>query len=182
MTDVVENEIVEKSELELLKEQADVMGIEYAKNITVATLKKKIAERLNSTEPETETVVDDANAKLIALEQDNFKLVKVIITPMNPTERVLTHKAFSVGNAVLGTVSRVVPFGKEWLIENILLKHIREKEFQFMTEVEDHKNPNIKTVESKLIPAYAIQELPLPTPKEIEALAKAQQARGSVDN
>lgn len=166
---------VQKSELELLKEQADIMGIEYPNNVTIKTLKKRITEHLNASNEQEE------NQERVDLENENLKLVHVLITPMDISKRDLSHITFSVGNSVLGTIKRVVPMGKATLIENILYKHIKEQEFQHMYLVKDPNHEGNMITESKLIKAYSIQELPLPTQKEIADLAKAQQARQSVD-
>lgn len=166
---------LQKSELDLLKEQADIMGIEYANNVNAKTLKKRIAEKLNAHNEQ------DDNDERFELERENLKLVHVIITPMDSTKRELSHVTFAVGNSVLGTIKRVVPMGKATLIENILYKHIKEQEFQYMYPVPDPANPRNTITESKLVKAYAIQDLPLPTEQEIKELAKAQVARQSVD-
>lgn len=166
---------VQKSELDLLKEQADIMGIEYAHNVNGKTLKKRIAEKLNANNEQ------DDNDERFELENENLKLVHVLITPMDISKRDLSHVTFSVGNSVLGTITRVVPMGKATLIENFLFKHIKELEYQYMHLVPDPTNPRNKITESKLIKAYNIQELPLPTEQEIKELAKAQMARQSVD-
>ena len=157
------------NDLSSLKEQADMLGIEYPKNITANRLKTLI-ENFESQESE-----NDIYKKL---EEDNLKLVKVIITPNDPMKRNMQNELFAVGNAYLGTITRVIPFGKEWLIENILYKMIKEKEYQYLSTRTDNSGKEV--VESIMLPAYNIQELPLPTKEEIEELAKVQQAKNSL--
>ena len=89
------------------------------------------------------------------------------------------HEYFGVGNSVLGTIARIIPFGEQWLIENVLLQSIKEKQTQIFVTRRDSKGNEF--VESKIIPADQITELPLPTKEEIEELAKVQQARASVE-
>ena len=156
------------SNLEQLKEQATELGISFKANATEATLKKLINEH----EKQQEALVHQA------LELDNLKLTHVIITPNDPSRLQQQGEIFGGGNSVLGTITRFVPFGENWLIENILYKHIRDKQYQYFKV---HQKDGKEFVESKLLPAYNIQVLPLPTEKEIKELAQAQLARNSVE-
>lgn len=161
--------------LEQLKAQADELGITYAKNATAKTLKKLIAEELLK---DTDA---DISGEIQSVEDENLKLVHIIVTPVNPQKQSMSHETFQVGNSVLGTIKRIVPMGKPWLVENIVYKTIKEKEFQLFVEHDDPKNPQQKIVESKLVPAFNVQVLPLPTQQEIAELAKRQQARDAVN-
>lgn len=155
-----------KTELDILKEQATALGIEFKANVTIKALKKLIADKLN------DDLQVDANQERFALEDENLKLVRVIITPNDPIKRDLRGEYFGVGNAVIGTINKYVPFGVEWLIPNILLKNIKEREYQYLSTKEDKLG--IGSIQSRFLPAYTVVELPLPTPEEIEELAKAQ--------
>lgn len=162
-----------KTELELLKQQLDERGITYKANASKATL-----EKLLQNADEAEQTADD-NKSLQALKDEALKLVHVIITPNDPLKQQIGHEYFGVGNSVLGTVARIVPFGENWLIENILLQSIKEKQTQVFISRRDSKGDEF--VESKIIPAYQVVELPLPTKEEIEGLAEIQKARQSVE-
>lgn len=168
-------EEVQTQTLEQLKTQADELGITYAKNATTRTLKKLIAEEL------IKGTDEDTSEEIQAVEDENLKLVHVIVTPVNPQRQSMSHETFQAGNSVLGTVKRIVPMGKPWLVENIIYKAIKEKEYQLFLEHDDPKNPQQKIVESRLVPAFNIQVLPLPTKEEIEELAKRQVARDAVN-
>jgi len=154
------------SELELLKAQADSYGIEYKNNVTVKTLKKLISEHFNN---ETQ---DDANQALMELENEAKKLVRVIVTPIDPLKAHLEGDYFSVGNSFIGTISHYVPFNKEWLLPNMLVKNIQEREYQHIQTKE--AKTGIATMIPKFVKAYNVQILPLPTPEEIAELAKQQ--------
>lgn len=162
-----------KTELQLLKEQADTMGIEYASNVTIKTLKAKITEKLS------ESTVDEVNETYAELEKDNLKLVNIIVTPMDSSRVNWQGEIFSVGNSVLGTVTKFVPFGKAWLVPAILVKHIKAKQFQQLIPRKGSKGED--WVESRIVNAYGVQELPMPTKEEIEELAKIQSAKDSID-
>lgn len=162
-----------KSEVEILKEQLTERGIEFKANMSKATL-EKLLQKADEQDEQTDT-----NNTLKALQDEALKLVHVIITPNDPLKQQIGHEYFGVGNSVLGTIARVIPFGENWLIENILLQSIKEKQAQVFISRRDSKGNEF--VESKVIPAYQVTELPLPTKQEIEELAKVQQARNSVE-
>ena len=163
------------TELEQLKAQADELGLVYPNRVTTKALKKLIAEALLK-----DTDADNSE-EIQAVEDDALKLVNVIIMPTDSSKTNIGHETFMIGNSVLGVISRIVPFGKPWLIENILYKHITSRERQIFIEHEDPKIQGKTDVESRLVPAYSVQVLPLPTKEEIEDLAKLQQARNAVE-
>lgn len=163
----------EKTEIELLKEQLDERGIEYKANASKATLEKL----LNKADEKDEA--DDENTKLQALKDEAMKLVHVIITPNDPIKQQMGQEYFACGNSVLGTVARIIPFGENWLVEQMLLNTIKEKQVQLFITKRDNKGNEYK--ESKIVPAYQITELPLPTKAEIDELARVQEARKTVE-
>ena len=163
----------EKTEIELLKEQLDERGIEYKANASKATLEKL----LNKADEKDEA--DDENAKLQALKDEAMKLVHVIITPNDPIKQQMGQEYFACGNSALGTVARIIPFGENWLVEQMLLNTIKEKQTQLFIDKRDSKGNEYK--ESKIVPAYQITELPLPTKAEIDELARVQEARKTVE-
>lgn len=172
MTEATQTQV---TELEQLKAQADELGLVYPNRVTTKALKKLIAEALLK-----DTDADNSE-EIQAVEDDALKLVNVIVMPTDASKTNVGHETFMVGNSVLGVISRIVPFGKPWLIENILYKHIISRERQIFIEHEDPKIPGKIDVESRLVPAYSVQVLPLPTKEEIEELAKRQQARNAVE-
>lgn len=174
MTDTTQTTQTEQ-DLAQLKAQADELGLVYAKNATSKTLKKLIAEEL------LKGSEADTSSEIKAVEDENLKLVNVLVTPVNPQKQGLGYEVFMAGNAVLGTIKRVVPMGKPWLVENIIYKTILEKQYQLFVEHDDPKAAGQKVVESRLVPAYSVQVLPLPTPEEIAELAKRQEARNAVE-
>lgn len=162
-----------KTELELLKEQLTARGIAFKNTMGKATL-EKLLQKADEVEIE-----QDENQNLQELQNENLKLVHCIITPNDPIKQQMGQEYFACGNSVLGTVARVIPFGENWLIEKMLLDTIKEKQTQIFVSKRNEKGEQF--MESKLIPAYQVTELPLPTKEEIKELAKAQQARSTVD-
>ena len=166
-------EVTTKDELAKYKTQADLLGIEYPNNITLAKLKTKITEHLNKES------VSEANEQYKALYEENMKLVRILVTPVDSAKRDYAGEIFAVGNDVLGTVKRFVPFNQEWFVENILYKHIVSKEFQFIKTVKDKSTGN-EFLDSKIIPAYNVTVLPMPTKEELEEMKRIQEARDGV--
>lgn len=163
------------TELEQLKQQADELGLMYPARATTKALKKLVAEALLK---DTDA---DTSEEIQAVEDDALKLVNVIVMPTDSSKASIGHETFMVGNSVLGVISRIIPFGKPWLIEHILYKHIVSRERQIFIEHDDPKVQGKTDVESRLVPAYTVQVLPVPTQEDIEELAKRQQARHAVE-
>ena len=157
-----------KTELQILKEQADALGIEYAANVTIKNLKAKITEHLK------DDSVEDKNQQIKDAKLDSTKLVRVIITPVDSSKRDYQGQYFSVGNDVIGTISRFVPFNEEWLIEDILAKHIENKEFQYL---QPKKVNGREIVDSKMVKAFNVIRMALPTQEEIDELKRVQASR-----
>lgn len=166
--DIPEDKKATVSELDTLKQQADMLGIEYASNVTIKALKVKITEYLK------DDSVEDKNQQIKDAKADNMKLVRVIITPIDSAKRDYSSQFFSVGNDVIGTISRVTPFNEEWMIEEILAKHIESLMFQYLVPKEIGQR---EVVDTKLVKAYNVVRLPNPTKEEIDELAKRQSAR-----
>lgn len=162
-----------KTEIELLREQLYERGILYKANATKATLEKLLQKADEAEE------LEDENTKLKKLQDEALKLVHVIISPNDPLKQQMTQEYFGTGNLVLGTIARVIPFGENWLVEQALLNTIKEKQYQMHIVKRNAKGEEY--TESKLVPAYQITELPLPTKAEIEELARTQQARATVE-
>ena len=162
-----------KTEIELLREQLDERGILYKANATKATLEKLLQKADEAEE------LEDENTKLKKHQDEALKLVHVIISPNDPLKQQMTQEYFGTGNLVLGTIARVIPFGENWLVEQALLNTIKEKQYQMHIVKRNAKGEEY--TESKLVPAYQITELPLPTKAEIEELARTQQARATVE-
>lgn len=165
MTEVV------KDELTLLREQADILGVPYTEKTTKTALKKAVAEKLTQQDSE------DITNTVRELENENLKLVRVIITPNDNLKRDYPGEYFSVGNSVISTISRYVPYNTEWHIENMLLKMLKEKQYQQFTT---RKVGDKEIVETKQLPAYTIQEIPPLTKEELEELKQRQLARKGV--
>lgn len=165
----------------LLLQRADLLGISYSNNIGVETLRKRIEaklDELDKEEEEQEKEVKHKDTPLQKQRKEALKLIRVNITSMENTKNNLSGEIFTVSNNVVGTIKRYIPFGQDWHIEKILLDTLREKQFQRFTSV---NTTNGSVRRAMLVPAYAIQELPPLTEKELEELRKSQLARNSIE-
>lgn len=172
-----------------LKKKADILGINYKSNVSIATLQKAINEKMEGTgvgESETTPSTDASptakpavkdTATLVA---EAHKLVRVIITPIDQTKATnLESEMITAGNSVVGTITRLIPFGVEWHVEQIILNALREKKFtQFVKKKGQY---GIDTNDTRYVPAYSITELPPLTKAELEQLAIAQMRSGATE-
>lgn len=173
------------SELELLKERADKLGISYHPNISAEKLRERVNAKLEGEEAgdEAELAADEKKAELTKVQKlrmEASKLVRVRITCMNPMKREWQGEIFTCGNTKIGTYRRYVPFNAEngWHVEQIILDMIKERKCQVFYDEPGPRGTKIRR--GKLIPEFAVEVLPPLTQKEIEDLAKAQAARNSI--
>lgn len=212
MTEETQNQAEEQTnapadELTVLKQRATMMGIAFSNNISAATLRKKIEDKMAG-EPETPDVSDQPNgleaAAAVADAKDTtpattkkpqseyekqyaeqMKLVRCRITCLNPGKKDLPGEIFTVANKVLGTVRKFIPYGEVtddgYHIPYILYKTLDEKKFLHIRSTRDRRTgtPQVHTSWAK---EFAIEVLPPLTPEELQKLATAQLAAGSVES
>lgn len=176
------NTTQDTTELDTLKSRADLMGISYHPNISAERLAQRIQDRLDNPEEDSEEApkakVAPKNLEVTAsrkstLRAEAMKLVRVNITCMNPAKREWENEHFTVGNSVVGTVSRVVPFNTSdgWHVEQILLNMIQARKCQVFVDV---KRNGVTVKESRLIKEFAVEILDPLTPKQLEELKRRQ--------
>ena len=175
MSDTIENSV---SELDILKQQADTLGIKYSPNIGVETLKNKISAVIEApVEEKTETQKVDARQ---ALWNDAMRLVRLEIHNVNPAKSSLKGEFYTVANKIIGKVTKFVPYGdagKSYHVPNCIYQLLEEK--KYLAFRDDSSAPNGKKTE--LIPEFNNKVLPPLTQKELEELKKAQLAGNHID-
>lgn len=176
----------QQSELDLLKERADTLGISYGPKIAVETLRARIEAKLNDTPaPADNDSADEVDAGeesdteiRARQERDELRLVRVRVACLNPNKRLLRGEIFSVANRVLGTVRKFIPYGEAtdngYHVPYILLQQLKARKFNQVT-IKRLKNGHTD-VTSRLVPEFAIEELPPLTKDELEQLARQQAA------
>lgn len=184
---------VQMSELDLLKQQARMMGIEFSNNIGVETLRKKIEERtaedaasstVQEPEPQPEQPVCKKSLRDEIYERE-MKLVRVRITNMDPMKAKRPGDYFTIANKYLGTVRKFIPYGEQtdngFHIPHCLYQMLKDRKF---AQVQIRKNPDTghESVVTRMVREFAIEVLDPLTPEEIKRLAQAQLASGSLED
>ena len=188
MTDTVNQEesnieLPKVDELTALKARADMMGIPYHSSIGVEKLRAKIEAKLND-QPDPDAIDKVALDKPVVgmtegmkrkkAQEEALKLVRVNITCMNPAKREWEGEIFTVGNDLVGTVKKYVPFNTTdgWHVPAILLQMIRERECQIFVTERAKNGVNVRT--GKQIKEFAVDVLEPLTPAELKELAQRQ--------
>lgn len=114
---------------------------------------------------------DDQQKNLMAL-------VRVRITCLNPLKGQIKGEIITVANRYVGTVRKFVPFGEAtdngYHLPRILLNELKSRKFNSVTT---KKGPNGQLLPTqRLVPEFAIEELPALTQAELDKLASAQLA------
>ena len=164
-------------ELTALKARADMMGVKYHPSISLEKLKEKITAHLNAEEVKTEAAPEMDRA---ALQRSASELVRIRVTCMNPAKKEWEGEIFTVGNSVVGTFKKYVPFNADegWHVPRIIYEQLKERECQVFTTVRDARGNS--TRKGKLIKEFAIEVLPNLTEEEIKELAQRQAMAKSV--
>lgn len=168
-------------ELLMLKQRADLMGIKYAPNISLETLK----ERVNKAMVDAEYPKNQSSAKYANVSDDLYveerakqsALVRVIVVCHDPSKNHLESELLAVENNLVRD-KRVVFFGKEWHITRALLESLRDRKYQAFRKL---KTAQGEVHKPYLVPAYSIQELAPLTDAELAQIARKQLADGLGD-
>ena len=180
-----ETTVVEPTELDALKERADLLGISYHPSIGLDKLREKVNAAVTSegdgkTEDEGKASNMSETSTRSQKRKDAAELVRVRITCMNPNKREWEGELFTAGNRVVGTFKKMVPFDVEWHVPRIILNMIQSRKCQVFHTVTDGRGN--KTRKGKLIKEYSVEVLPSLTEKELKELAQRQaMARGTAD-
>lgn len=187
-------------EMSLLKQRATMMGIKFSNNIGLEALKAKIAEKMDGV-TSTEAAAPDALNPLAGdkagqapvtqktlrqqLLEEQMKMVRVRITCLDPKKKDLHGEILTVANEYIGTVRKFVPYGEAtedgYHIPHILYKLLDSRKFLSIRSFKD-KRTGHQRVESSWAKEFAIEVLPQLTQAELNRLATAQAAAGSLNN
>lgn len=176
----------------LLMQRARMMGLNISNNIGLDTLKQRIQDHLdgNTTKKETPLLKDPAikdTGKNKSLRQhlmeDAMKLVRIRITNLDPKKKDLQGEIITVANEYIGTVKKFVPFGEVtdngYHVPNVIYKALKRRKF---LNIRTRKGPNGQIhVEQNWAQEFAIEVLPPLTAEELQQLATAQLAAGTLN-
>ncbi len=178
----------DKTELELLKERADKMGISYHPSIGVDKLRDKVNAAMEGKKVEDdEAPAEQKVVQLTAMQERNKKrkeaaqLVRIRVTCFNPAKKEWQGELFTAGNGVVGSFRKYVPFDAEdgWHVPRIIYNMIKNRKCQvFVTTKDDRGNTYRK---GKLINEFAVEELKPLNQVELDKLAAVQAANHSID-
>jgi hypothetical protein len=169
----------ELSELEVLKERATKIGIQFHPAIGVDKLRDKVNAALSEEEPEPEESPKEVMLTRKQRKDAASKLVRVRLTCMNPTKRDWTGEFFCVANTLIEH-KVFVPFNADdgWHVPHMIYEMIRDRKCQVFF----NKKVNGATVRvGKLIKEFGVELLPDLTSEELKELAAVQAANKSIE-
>ena len=187
-------------ELTLLKERAKVMGIPFSNNISLETLRKRVADKMEGKDeaPEVNALTGDPEiaqalaakpldpkANAVALRKlmyaKQMRQVRVRITNMDPKKKDLPGEIWTVANEYLGTVRKFVPYGEQtddgFHIPYCLYRLLDSKRFLHIRDVKD-RTTGIVRQDKVWAKEFSLDVLPTLTQGELDRLAAAQAAAG----
>lgn len=169
---------LQQDELTTLKARADQLGIQYHPSIGVDKLKEKVNAKLTGDEsqgpaaPEAEEEKETENQMRLRKRKEAEELVRIQVTCMNPNKREWEGEMFTVGNAVIGTHKKYVPFDVEWHVPRVIYNVMKERQCQVFVTKRDDRGRQVR--EGKLIREFNIAVLTPLTEKELKELAQRQ--------
>lgn len=163
-------------ELATLKARADMLGITYHPSIGLEKLKEKLAAVQQPKEEEQPVAVAKADPKADAL-----RLIRIRLSCMNPAKKEWEGEIISVGNSVVGTVKKYIPFNADegWHVPKMLYDYLVEKQCQVFVTIKDSRGNSVR--KGKLIKEFAIDVLPPLTEGELKEMARRQALGRNVD-
>ena len=187
-------------ELTLLKERAKQMGISFSNNISLETLRKRIADKMEGKdEPEVNPLAGDSEIAAITaapqkldakqnalalrklMQREQMKLVRVRITNMDPKKKDLPGEIWTVSNEYLGNVRKMIPYGEQtddgFHIPYCLFRLLQSKRFLHIRTVKDSVT-GLERQEKQWVKEFSLDVLPDLTKEELARLAAAQAAAG----
>ena len=195
----------QKTELDLLKERADDMGIKYHPNIRdVDKLRQKVNAALTGGTPGDDDD-DDADQSDAGDEQAEaapamtremaeakrrkeirdreLRLIRVRITNLNPAKADLPGEMFCVANRIIGIQKKVIPYneaGEVYHIPYCIFKQLKARKFLQLKSRFNRQTQQIETTQ-RMVSEFALEELEPLTEEELAKLAAQQRASGSVN-
>ena len=183
-------------ELTVLKQRAKLMNISFSNNISLGKLRQKIADaqegkasepeqeepEVNPLEDKKKAPVKETEAQMrqrIRLEQT--RLIRVRIQNLDPKKKDLPGEIITVANEYMGTIRKFVPFGEAtdngYHIPYCIYEFLKNRKF-----LNIRVSNKGKKIEQAWVREFAIEELPPLTQEDLDKLAAAQTASGSLNN
>ena len=169
-------------ELTTLKARADLLGITYHPSIGVEKLREKVNNALATKREDPAGHAEEGSAReRQRLIDEATKLIRIRVTCMNPLKRDWQGEIFTVGNSVVGTLKKFVPFNADdgWHVPNFIYQMLLARECQIFVTTKDSRGNRIR--QGKLIKEFAIEVLPPLSKEELDDLARRQAMAGGIE-
>ena len=188
--DTQEDEVVVQDELDALKARANLLGVKFHPSISLEKLREKVNAAVTSdgaatseeeakdpAEPKQETIGE----KRKRLKTEALKLVRIRLTCLNPAKKEWEGEIITVGNSLIGTVKKFVPFNADdgWHVPHVIYQHLKERQCQIFQTATDARGNKVR--KGKLIKEFAIEVLPPLTKEELDELARRQAMAKAID-
>ena len=161
------------NDMEMLRAQADRLGIKYHPAIGEDKLREKIKEYMEM--DKSKTVIkgtESITERNTRLRKEANKLVRIRLTCMNPNKKNWPGEIISVSNSAIGTIKKFIPFNEEaYHVPKVILTVLKEREYLSTKTVKiDGKIVKRKQQNKE----FAIEELPSLTVDELKSIADRQ--------
>ena len=172
---------------ELLKEKADLLGVEYKSNVTDAKLlelieakMKPAKEEKKEVKPKAERTDEEIVQDAIATQRKQMtKLRRCIISCNDPQMKEYESTPFlSISNSIITLPKMVIPFNVEWHVPQAYYDMLKTQTCGIAVKGKDAKGRTVTT--RKEIKKYNIQDLPDLTTEELQDLKTMQIMRDGV--
>jgi len=167
---------------ELLKEKADLLGVEYKSNVTDAKLLELIEASIKPTKEvvKVEKTEEQKIQEVTATQHRNLmKLKRVIITCNDPQMKEWDTTPFmSVSNSLISLPRIAIPLNVEWHIPKAYYDLLKSQRCGIDVKSKDMKGRTVTV--RKEIAKYNIQDLPDLSIDEIAELKQMQISRDGV--
>ena len=188
--DTEEDAVVVQDELDALKARANLLGVKFHPSISLEKLREKVNAAVTSdgaatseeeakdpAEPKQETIGE----KRKRLKTEALKLVRIRLTCLNPAKKEWEGEIITVGNSLIGSVKKFVPFNADdgWHVPHVIYQQLKERQCQVFYTATDARGNKVR--KDKLIKEFAIEVLPPLTKEELDELARRQAMAKAID-
>ena len=183
-----EVEVIAQDELEALKARANLLGVKFHPSISLEKLREKVnaavtsegeAEEPSNSSPEAKE--ETIGEKRKRLKTESLKLVRIRLTCLNPAKKEWEGEIITVGNSLIGSVKKFVPFNADdgWHVPHVIYQQLKERQCQIFYTATDARGNKVR--KGKLIKEFAIEVLPPLTKEELDELARRQAMAKAID-
>ena len=181
-------EVIVQDELDALKARANLLGVKFHPSISLEKLREKVNAAVTSEgeaeeAPNTpsETKEETIGEKRKRLKTEALKLIRIRLTCLNPAKKEWEGEIITVGNSLIGSVKKFVPFNADdgWHVPYVIYQQLKERQCQIFQTATDARGNKVR--KGKLIKEFAIEVLPPLTKEELEELARRQAMAKAID-